>query len=272
MSNLALTDDLQVELDNLMQEGYTESMKNNSIAASEIWIKLWGRIKEIMKTYEIPNIETMDEVFHGQQSIYNWSTDFETELYNASIDDRTYSHVQIDFCREYIAMSKEKDEHNNLGRRRAIAESYFKLGDVEKGERLFKKYVHQYPEDAWGWINWSDQYGLPSSRKNFQDYEKAMSILETGLNISGLIDKEDVLERLTDLYTNMGMDQKAADAEREIEVIKNEKQKKNLENIQALNEMIEQSSKSMPVKRQKTGRNDPCPCGSGKKYKKCCGR
>ncbi|MBI4585332.1 MAG: SEC-C domain-containing protein [Planctomycetes bacterium] len=24
--------------------------------------------------------------------------------------------------------------------------------------------------------------------------------------------------------------------------------------------------------RQKIGRNDPCPCGSGKKYKKCCGR
>ncbi len=23
---------------------------------------------------------------------------------------------------------------------------------------------------------------------------------------------------------------------------------------------------------KKTGRNDPCPCGSGKKYKKCCGR
>jgi SWIM/SEC-C metal-binding protein len=21
----------------------------------------------------------------------------------------------------------------------------------------------------------------------------------------------------------------------------------------------------------KTGRNDPCPCGSGKKYKRCCG-
>jgi preprotein translocase subunit SecA len=21
----------------------------------------------------------------------------------------------------------------------------------------------------------------------------------------------------------------------------------------------------------KVGRNDPCPCGSGKKYKKCCG-
>ncbi len=26
-----------------------------------------------------------------------------------------------------------------------------------------------------------------------------------------------------------------------------------------------------PVRVQKVGRNDPCPCGSGKKYKKCCG-
>ena len=29
-----------------------------------------------------------------------------------------------------------------------------------------------------------------------------------------------------------------------------------------------------PIKREepKIGRNDPCPCGSGKKYKKCCGQ
>jgi len=26
------------------------------------------------------------------------------------------------------------------------------------------------------------------------------------------------------------------------------------------------------VKEPKIGRNDPCPCGSGKKYKKCCSR
>ena len=29
--------------------------------------------------------------------------------------------------------------------------------------------------------------------------------------------------------------------------------------------------KRMPKKASKPGRNDPCPCGSGKKYKKCCG-
>jgi SEC-C motif-containing protein len=30
--------------------------------------------------------------------------------------------------------------------------------------------------------------------------------------------------------------------------------------------------KSQPVSVTKIGRNDPCPCGSGKKYKKCCGK
>ncbi len=34
----------------------------------------------------------------------------------------------------------------------------------------------------------------------------------------------------------------------------------------------EQKSSTTIVKAPKIGRNDPCPCGSGKKYKKCCGK
>ncbi len=30
--------------------------------------------------------------------------------------------------------------------------------------------------------------------------------------------------------------------------------------------------KAAPITVEKVGRNDPCPCGSGKKYKKCCGK
>lgn len=31
--------------------------------------------------------------------------------------------------------------------------------------------------------------------------------------------------------------------------------------------------KAQPVRSApRAGRNDPCPCGSGKKYKKCCGK
>ncbi len=34
----------------------------------------------------------------------------------------------------------------------------------------------------------------------------------------------------------------------------------------------QQRSSTTIIKAKKIGRNDPCPCGSGKKYKKCCGR
>ncbi len=34
----------------------------------------------------------------------------------------------------------------------------------------------------------------------------------------------------------------------------------------------EQKNSGTVRKEKKIGRNDPCPCGSGKKYKKCCGR
>ncbi len=37
--------------------------------------------------------------------------------------------------------------------------------------------------------------------------------------------------------------------------------------------MDDEENKNRPiVKGKKIGRNDPCPCGSGKKYKKCCGK
>lgn len=34
----------------------------------------------------------------------------------------------------------------------------------------------------------------------------------------------------------------------------------------------EQKMSGTVIKGEKIGRNDPCPCGSGKKYKKCCGK
>jgi uncharacterized protein YecA (UPF0149 family) len=34
----------------------------------------------------------------------------------------------------------------------------------------------------------------------------------------------------------------------------------------------ERRTKQIKIETPKVGRNDPCPCGSGKKYKKCCGK
>ena len=35
--------------------------------------------------------------------------------------------------------------------------------------------------------------------------------------------------------------------------------------------MVRGKSSPVNVGKNKVGRNDPCPCGSGKKFKKCCG-
>jgi len=37
-------------------------------------------------------------------------------------------------------------------------------------------------------------------------------------------------------------------------------------------EIAKEFNRSKQAVSEKIGRNDPCPCGSGKKYKKCCGK
>jgi len=45
------------------------------------------------------------------------------------------------------------------------------------------------------------------------------------------------------------------------------------EDIEDEEEILRNTEKAEPVRSdQKTSRNAPCPCGSGKKYKHCCGR
>jgi len=38
-----------------------------------------------------------------------------------------------------------------------------------------------------------------------------------------------------------------------------------------LSDLERKLNPSIPQKATKTGRNEPCTCGSGKKFKKCCG-
>lgn len=57
--------------------------------------------------------------------------------------------------------------------------------------------------------------------------------------------------------------------EREIE----ERRERELEQLNLISSETTQPGKQVSEQKQeqKAGRNDPCPCGSGKKYKKCCG-
>ncbi len=47
---------------------------------------------------------------------------------------------------------------------------------------------------------------------------------------------------------------------------------RSIEDIEDEQEILDKAETVEPIKADaKPGRNDPCSCGSGKKYKKCCG-
>ncbi|PID44186.1 MAG: preprotein translocase subunit SecA [Proteobacteria bacterium] len=62
--------------------------------------------------------------------------------------------------------------------------------------------------------------------------------------------------------------------EEEVERIEEERRRRQQEMQMNKGAAGEDAKASQPIKREgdKIGRNAPCPCGSGKKYKKCCGR
>ena len=44
------------------------------------------------------------------------------------------------------------------------------------------------------------------------------------------------------------------------------------DDVEAEDELVKGADKVEPLQaKAEPARNDPCPCGSGKKYKKCCG-
>ena len=57
-----------------------------------------------------------------------------------------------------------------------------------------------------------------------------------------------------------------------VQIRQNIEREDNTKNI-STNQNVEDTLKAKPkVNKPKVGRNDPCPCGSGKKYKNCCGK
>jgi preprotein translocase subunit SecA len=58
----------------------------------------------------------------------------------------------------------------------------------------------------------------------------------------------------------------------DVEAIEEEQQRQQKKQRLVFN-LVDGDAAQQPLKSKKTaGRNDPCPCGSGKKYKKCCGQ
>ncbi|RII27227.1 MAG: preprotein translocase subunit SecA [Geobacter sp.] len=89
-----------------------------------------------------------------------------------------------------------------------------------------------------------------------QEYKK--EAYQLFIDLIGRI-REEVVEKI--FWVQLARDE-------DVERIEEQQQKKQRLVFNLGGEDVQQQ----PVKSQKVGRNEPCPCGSGKKYKQCCGK
>jgi tetratricopeptide (TPR) repeat protein len=278
-------------LDDKMQAGYELNSSGKVEDGARIWLEAWNDILYFCDKADLRSISEFDERFAGTQSLFNWIGDLEIELWNAGIEDRQFLRARIAVCEETLCRFAAEDELLRENFQRSLADSYFALGDTGKADELYRKWLDADPQWGWGWIGWSDCYWF--TRTESKNPQKAEALLREGLSFTGVRDRKDLVDRLADLYEEQGRDQEAREirqlaetpspeVEQTIEVMPgiNVVQLKTgvafgeeglpLSEIAKLANLFAHPAAPVTGSREKIGRNDPCPCGSGKKFKKCC--
>jgi tetratricopeptide (TPR) repeat protein len=246
------------ELDDRMQAGYELLKSSGAVAACRFWLEAWDAVLHLLDKAGIQSIYEFDERFRGTQSLFNWTQDLETELWNAGLEDRQFLSARIALCEEGLRRFPS-DDLMRENRRRSLAESYFELGDVEKAEALYREWLAADPCWGWGWIGWSDCYRF--TRTERVDPSRCEQILREGFVIADVRDHADIADRLAGLCEEQGREEEAKEFRQQ-----SERRAATVEPAPTVS-----AAGTKTVTRQKVGRNEPCPCGSGKKFKKCCG-
>ena len=236
--------------DDKIRLGYDHVKKNELIEACDIWLDAWEDIKAIFTDEKPENLDELDKRYSWHEFLINFVQDLEIELGNAGQEKEEYHRKRIKYCEEMIETLASSDSLTIENTKRAIAESYYALGDSEECDRLYINWLREDPHWGWGYIAWSDCYGF-GTNKIEPNQIRAEEIIRIAIEKEDIRDREDVVMRAIEIYGELNQKEKAGKLVTE---------KKRLEKL-----------KRAPVKSVKIGRNEPCPCGSGKKYKRCCG-
>lgn len=279
-------------LDDEMQAGYELLETRQVVPACQRWLDAWTDVLRLLDKAQIQSIADFDDRFRGSQSLFNWMQDLEDELWNAGLEDRQFLTARIRVCEEGLRRFRADDALLTENWRRALAESYYELGETDTAEALYREWLKADSRWGWGWIGWSDCSRF--TRTELRDLQRAEHRLREGLSTADVRDRRDLVERLADLYEEEGRDEEAQEFRRQahrsapaadttLDVRPGGRVLRHKTTITfggdglPLSELsnvathLRGSSSPVTVGRQKVGRNEPCPCGSGRKFKKCCG-
>lgn len=143
-------------------------------------------------------------------------------------------------------------------------------------EKLNKEYENKISELPWDIVNeFEKAISLRVIDQNWMNHINDMEQLKEGVGLRGYANEDPLQAYIKEgygIFDNM-MDKISLETSQYLlkaEIRQNIERKEVAKPI--INNREEGTLKGGTHKKEKIGRNDPCPCGSGKKYKQCCGK
>jgi hypothetical protein len=251
-------DDIQwlKKIGSCVEAGYKAEERQDAATASRLWLSCWKEVVTLMEERRIASIGEFDRLFPSEQPLFNWAQDLEMALGNAAQGDPGFHERRIAFCTEIIPLlDPEPGDPIRENMRRAVADSHAGLGQLDIAVAMYRDWLGQDPRWGFGWIGLSWLY--TDSRSPTYDPGEAERILLEGLAIRGVMNRPDLLNNLGSCRVDMTKAGKHA--------------KGNQGGSLPATRLPGQRSPWDIQPGLKIGRNEACPCGSGKKYKRCCG-
>ena len=245
---------------------------NDESGAADKMLEIWPGIKEYVHTIPIP--EGQDKV-----TIEEADPSFEMELWNALMDS-DLPFLNLERYEEGIKLWQDildtfRWEKNDDGQLKgAIGEALAGLGKKKEMTEHFAQWEKKNPASL---VRMNSHL---LALEKIEDWNAAKGRLEKYLepvDSDSLYDEKDLLyQRAVEIYHALGDEKKADHYSQELERLEEEMEEwmDNGEELFFPSTQVVPSIPTVPIRRTepKIYPNDPCPCGSGKKYKKCCGR
>lgn len=245
---MAITQEEADRIEGMFLDAGLEEENMAALKAKKAWDELYALMERENNFTNELGIDSID------WQIGNWADDLTIDLHNT----RRYEEL-LEVNENILNITWKHDNglfHENA--KREIADTYSYMGEQDKCFELYEKYLEEDPLWGWGWIGYFRQLNDHDDHRFEQVLDDLYAKVKSGNDFR---DKEDLYRELGDEFNTLGKNDRA-DYFYKLE--DNEKNKRRSPGLRDLVAALNSPKKVYP--------NDPCPCGSGKKYKKCCGR
>jgi len=249
------------EWDDFVQKGYECFKDRNGEQGLAFWGDAWTIFCAIME--QAQEHYSVERLMEEQDYIYpfdGWLQDYEMELGNEGKYEE-----RITFCQKVLEMfdwAEDDDSCFQCG----IGESIFRQGKTAEAYEHYEKWLKEDPQN----VNGINSFSWILSENG--DTEKAYEVIRKVIwGVPCYTDNFFLFARAKELADCLGKEDESKWYQQQLDKFEDSIGKKGGKERGIFDEFT--IPRQTPVvKEKKIYPNDPCPCGSGKKYKKCCGK